>query len=197
LALARLSERLINFGALEEKRKSADMSEAAVVLEIDEPHFTVRLYKNMLQIDLKGSFKNTIEEALENKPLVKETIGGILGIFVPLHVRLGDIDAVDMDETGKVRINLPHHRDLAIPLDLKNAKKLVDKLHQLIPEAKKKELERFIKEQKLRKIAREEEKMEHSALVTPGISNIVQPPGVLEKEKEAEERIEEEEEKED
>ena len=37
------------------------MSEA--ILEVDGPHFTVRLYENLLKIDLKGSLKNEIEEA--------------------------------------------------------------------------------------------------------------------------------------
>jgi hypothetical protein len=61
-------------------------------LNVENPHFIVRLYENLLRIDLKGSFKNEVEEALENKPVLKETIGGLLGIFVPLHIRLSDID---------------------------------------------------------------------------------------------------------
>ena len=40
------------------------MSDKTVVLEIDKPHFTVRLYENMLRIDLKESVKNEIEEAI-------------------------------------------------------------------------------------------------------------------------------------
>ena len=58
------------------------MPEAIAVLEVDNPHFTVRLYENLLKIDLKGSFKNEIEEALENKPILKETFGSVLGIFI-------------------------------------------------------------------------------------------------------------------
>jgi hypothetical protein len=77
------------------------MQNAMPVLKVENPHFIVRLYENLLRIDLKGSFKNEVEEALENKPILKETIGGILGIFVPLHIRLKDIDSVHTDETGK------------------------------------------------------------------------------------------------
>jgi hypothetical protein len=62
------------------------MPTANTVLEVEDPHFTIRLYEDLLKIDLKGSFKNEIEEALENKPVLKETIGRVLGIFVPLHI---------------------------------------------------------------------------------------------------------------
>ena len=87
------------------------MPRAIKVLEVENPHFKIRLYEDLLKIDLKGSFKNEIEEALENKPVLKETLGSILGIFVPLHIRISDIDSVHMDETGKIKVSLPHHRD--------------------------------------------------------------------------------------
>jgi len=174
------------------------MSDKTVILEIDRPHFTVRLSESLLKIDLKGSVKNAIEEALENKPVLRETIGGILSIFAPLHIRLSDIESVHMDQTGKVKINLPHHRDTVILLEPKDAKRLVDKLNQLIPKEKKKELERIIKEHKLQRIGREESEMEHIPRISGAASfPIPEPPGVLEEEKEAEERIIEEEEKEE
>ena len=109
------------------------MPTATTVLEVVDPHFTIRLYENLLKIDLKGNFKNEIEEALENKPILKETIGRLLGIFVPLHIQLSDVDSVHMDETGKIKISLSHHRDIVIPLEHKEyAEKLVEKLNQLI-----------------------------------------------------------------
>jgi hypothetical protein len=128
------------------------MSEAIAVLEVENPHFTIRLYENLLRIDVKGSFKNEIEEALENKPVLKETIGGLLSMFVPLHIRLSDIDSVCMDETGKVKISLQHRRDIIIPLEHKDARKLVDKLNQLIPKAKSLEIkERIMRKRSGRK----------------------------------------------
>jgi hypothetical protein len=120
--------------------------EAIAVLEVDNPHFTIRLYENLLKIDLKGSFKNEIEEALENKPILKETFGSVLGIFVPLHIRLTDIKSVHMDETGKIKVKLPLHRDTVIPLEPEDAKRLLDKLNQLISNAKKKERDRVLSE---------------------------------------------------
>jgi hypothetical protein len=119
------------------------------ILEVDRPYFTVRLYENLLKIDLKGSLKNEIEEALENKPVLKETIGGILGIFVPLHIRLSDIDSVHVDEKGRLRIDLPHRRNILIPLERKDAERLADKLNELIPKAKEKELEGIIRKRTL------------------------------------------------
>ncbi|MCW3995279.1 MAG: hypothetical protein NWE98_03905 [Candidatus Bathyarchaeota archaeon] len=108
------------------------MPETIKVLEIDDPHFTIKLYEDLLQIDVKGSVKNEIEEALENKPVLKETLGKMLGIFVPLHIRLIDIDSVHLDETGKIIVRLPHHRDVVIGLERKeDAQKLVEKLNQL------------------------------------------------------------------
>lgn len=125
-----------------------EMPETTVILEINEQHFTVRLYEIMLEIDLTGSIRNEIVEALKNKPILRETIGTILDMFVPLRIRISDIDSVQTEETGKVRIVLPHHRDIIIPLKLDEAKKLVNKLNELIPKEKRKELLRLIEEVK-------------------------------------------------
>jgi hypothetical protein len=62
------------------------MPRTVKVLKVENPHFTIRLSEDLLKIDLKGSFKNEIEEALEHKPIFKETLGRILGVFVPLHI---------------------------------------------------------------------------------------------------------------
>ena len=67
------------------------MPEATIVLEVEDPNFTIMLYEDILKIDLKGSLKNELEEALENKPVLKDTIGKVLGIFVPLHIRISEI----------------------------------------------------------------------------------------------------------
>jgi hypothetical protein len=85
---------------------------------------------------LRGSFKSALEEALENKPFLKETVGRMLGVFVPLHIRVSDIDSVHMDETGKIKVSLLHHRDIVIPLERKeDAEKLFENLNQLVSRA--------------------------------------------------------------
>jgi hypothetical protein len=142
-----------------EKGRYTDMSEKTAVLEIEKPHFTIRLYENILKIDVKETFKNEIEEALENKPVLKETIGHVLNVFVPLHIRLCDIDSANMDKTGKVKINIHHQRDVTLQLETKEAQILVEKLNQLIPDAKRREIERVMKEERIQKIAEERVEM--------------------------------------
>ena len=39
------------------------MAQTSVVLEIEDPHFIIRLNEDLLKIDLKGSFKNEIERS--------------------------------------------------------------------------------------------------------------------------------------
>jgi len=129
------------------------MPKTTTVIEVDDPHFTIQLSNNLLKIDLKGSFKNELEEALENKPILKETIGKLLGVFIPLHIRVSDIDSVHLDKNGKIKVILPHHRDIAIPLDRKeDAEKLLEKLNQLISNA---EIEK-IQESKAKREAEKE-----------------------------------------
>lgn len=124
------------------------MPRTTAILGINAQHFTVRLYETMLEIDLTENIRNEIVEALENKSVLRETAGTILGMFVPLHIRTSDIDSVQTEETGIVRIVLPHHRDIIIPLKPDEAKKLVNKLNELIPKEKRKELLRLIEEVK-------------------------------------------------
>jgi hypothetical protein len=121
------------------------MPRAIIVLEVENPHFTITLYKDLLKIDLKGSFKNDIEEALENKPFLKETIGGVLGVFVPLHIRLSEIASVDLDETGKIKLSLSYHRNVVIPFERKeDAEKLVEKLNPLISKARMVKIQEYV-----------------------------------------------------
>lgn len=174
------------------------MSDKTILLSIDKQHFTVRLYENLLKIDLKGTTKNVIVEALENKLILRETVGEILGMFIPLHIRLSDVDSVGMGETGKVKISLPRHRNITIRLEAKEAKQLVDKLNQLIPGAKEREFKRLMEEQRLHRIEGAERELVKEETIYPiGGTQfpIPEPPGVREREKEAEEETAEREEK--
>ena len=134
------------------------MPKTVTAVEVEDPYFTITLSNSLLKIDLKGSFKNEVEEALENKPVLKETIGRILGIFVPLHIRVSDIDSVHLNETGKIKVSLSHHRNIVIPFERKeDAEKLVENLNQLISKA---EAEK-IQESKAR-LRAEKEKIQES-----------------------------------
>ena len=146
-------------------QKDEDVSKSTVILEIDKLHFTVRLYEDMLRIDLKGSFKNKVEEAFENKPILKETIGGILSIFAPLHIRLSSIKLVHMDKTGEVKVKLPYHQDVVIPLEPKEAEELVNKLNQLIPKAKRKDWQSILRK-RTRHLKRRSKRVPPSSYVT-------------------------------
>jgi hypothetical protein len=170
-------------------------------MEIDKPQFTIMLYEHMLKIDLKDSVKNEIETHVhENNPILQKTIGHVLNMFIPLHVRLSEIDSVDIGKIGKIRINLPRHRDITIPLELKDARRLVDKLNELIPKEKEREVGRLMEEHKLRRIEEVERERERERMTTPPVGTafpLAQPTGVLLKEKEAENKIVAKEEQED
>jgi hypothetical protein len=177
------------------------MSDKEIALQIDKPNFTVKLYEDLLTVDLKGSIKNEIEEALENEPGLKRTVGAILGLFAPLHVHLKDIDSADVDKAGHAKLRLIHRRDVVIPLEPKESEDLVDKLNLLIPEAKEKEYERLMEERKLGKSVEEELIKEKEEEVTPSSgfpsSPLPEPPGIRRRMRQAEKRIAEEEEERD
>ena len=52
------------------------------------------------------------------------------------------------DEEGKVKIVIPFRRDILIPLDAEEAKRLIDKLNELIPGEKRKHLEGLLAAEK-------------------------------------------------
>jgi hypothetical protein len=175
------------------KKLAEMMPSTTEILRIVKPHFTVRVSETTLRIDLKGSIKNDIEEAFENKPLLKQTIGSILEMFIPLHVHLSDIHSVVINNGGKVVVKLPRRKDVVIPVGAKDAKRLVDKLNQLIPTAKEKELKRLIKEHKLQRIETIERELDQEQLSLPlggAQFPISQPSGVLENERKAARRRE-------
>jgi len=146
------------------------MSESRVILKFEKPHFTATLYRSILRIDVKGNVKNEIEEALENKPVLKQTIGSILGIFAPLHVRLSDIDSVNADAKGKLKIVLPRHRDVTLPLDPEEARRLADKLNDLIPDAKRREVIRASRETTHERIGEERLELGRASDTMPFVS---------------------------
>lgn len=168
------------------------MSSDVEVLSIDEPNFVVRVYERSLRIDLKESVKDEIADALENRSVLRESIGNILGVFVPLHVPLSDIDSVQMDEKGKITIKLPRHRDVVIQLQPENAKKLVEKLNQLDIGKEEEARENIFNEQKSQRIEKAEREYDREALSNTGgtQSPIPPPPGVRRKEEKAEKQEE-------
>jgi len=163
-----------------------------LVMKIDKKNFSVMLYESLLKVEPNKSVVHKLEEALENKPVLKDTLNEILHVFAPFHVRLSQIKKVDADKTGKVTLTIPQHRNVTIPLSPEESKKLVDKLNELIPKEKEKALERYVSRRRLEREAESEERDERIPLVS-GISPLPAPEGVLEAERQAEEHIEKEE----
>lgn len=135
------------------------MATEDLVMLIDKPHFTVKLHKNVLEVDLKEGLKRELEDIAEKNPSYKTlraTLGFLLQNVIPLDVPLKDIHSAGLDGQGQVKIKIPHRRDITIPLEQKESKKLVDKLKELIPIEKQKELERLLISQDAKKqLARE------------------------------------------
>ena len=119
------------------------MSSKDVILVIKKPHFTVKLHESVLEVDLKEGLKKELEDVLEAKPILRENLGFLFQTVIPLDVALKHIESVNVDKKGRVKISIPHRRDIIIPLARTESKKLVDKLNELIPVEKQKELERL------------------------------------------------------
>jgi hypothetical protein len=119
-----------------------------LVLVIDKPQFVVKLHKNLLEVDLKKGAMKELEDVLEAKPILRESLGFLFQTAVPLDIPLKDIDSVSADEKGRVKIVIPFRKDILIPLDKKEANRLVSKLNELIPIEKQKHLESLLAAEK-------------------------------------------------
>jgi len=116
------------------------MNDEDIVMTIDKPHFTVKLRTTQLEVDIKDGAREELEKLLEAKPAFRDSVGLLFQTVVPLDVRLRDIRSVDLDKKGRVKINIPRRRDLTIPLDQEESKRLIDKLNELIPPEKERAL---------------------------------------------------------
>jgi hypothetical protein len=56
---------------------------------------------------------------------------------------LKDIESAEVDDKGRLKIVIPLRRDITIPLEANESKKLAEKLNELIPSAKLKDAERM------------------------------------------------------
>jgi hypothetical protein len=106
------------------------------VMTIDKPHFTVKLYTDLLKVDLKDGIKRELEAFAESKPMLRESIGLLFQTIIPLDVRLKDISSVSLDNKGRVKVAIPTRRDITIPVEADEAQRLIKKLNELIPPEK-------------------------------------------------------------
>jgi hypothetical protein len=120
------------------------MAAEDLIMVIDKPHFTVKLHQNLLEVDLKKGVKKKLEDFVEATPTLRGSLGFLFQNVIPLDVPLKDIESVEMDEKGQVKIAIPNRRDISIPLEPDESKKLIDKLNELIPIEKQREMERML-----------------------------------------------------
>ena len=109
------------------------------VIKIDKPHFIVKLHEDYLELDLKEGAKKELEDIVEAHPGLRESIGILFQTIIPLDVALHEIEEVEVDKKGHLKIAIPLRRDIIIPLDSNESKRLADKMNELIPLAKQEE----------------------------------------------------------
>lgn len=127
------------------------MSTEDLVLKIDKPHFVVKLHRDLLEVDMKEGAKKELEDAVEKNSALRGSLGVLFQTIVPLDVPLKDIDSTHVDDSGKLKIVLPRRRDITIPLLLEESLELREKLEELIPLEKEKELRRIIASRKAKR----------------------------------------------
>lgn len=105
-------------------------------MTIDRPDFVVTLHKDVLEVDLKEGAKKEFEDVVEAHPALRKTLGVLFQTVVPSDVELSEIESAEVDDKGQLKIVIPLHRDLIIPLGFDESQKLAEKLNELIPLAK-------------------------------------------------------------
>jgi hypothetical protein len=108
------------------------MATEDIVMVIDKPHFTVKLHKTLLEVDLKEGVKKELEDVFEAKPMLRESLGFLFQTIIPLDVPLRNILSVNVDKKGQVKIVLPSRKDIVIPLKPNESQPLVEKMNELI-----------------------------------------------------------------
>jgi hypothetical protein len=127
------------------------MTTEDLVMIIDKAHFVVKLHKTLLQVDLKEGAKKKLEDALEAHPTLRDSVGLLFQTIIPLDIPLRDIDSASADEKGRVKIAIPHRRDIHIPLEQNESKRLVEQLNELIPAEKARAIQELEESDKAKK----------------------------------------------
>ena len=129
------------YEAAEIKVQGSKLSEKPVLLLFDKPHFQVKVQSDLLKVDLKEGARHELEKLAEARPALRDTLGWMFQTIIPLDVKLWEIEKVQADPSGKVQIIIPHRRDIHIPLDPPESRRLVEKLNELIPLERQRHIE--------------------------------------------------------
>jgi hypothetical protein len=135
------------------------MATEDVVMVFDKPHFTVKLHKTLLEVDLKEGIKKELEDALEAKPKLRENLGFLFQTIIPLDVPLRNVQSVNVDKKGQVKIVIPSRKDIVIPLAPDESQRLVEKMNELVSVEKERAV-RDLQESKKTRRAFEPERAE-------------------------------------
>ena len=108
------------------------------ILVIEKPDFVVRLHKDWIDVDLREGGKAKLEHAIEKDPLLRKTLEFVLQSIIPSDVKLCDIESVEVNGKGQLKLVIPRHVDIVLPLEVDEAKRLAEELKDLIPLAKTK-----------------------------------------------------------
>ena len=106
------------------------------ILTIDKPKIIVRLYEDLLEVDLKEGAKTELEDVVEAHPVLRESLGVLFQTIVPLDVALSTVESAEVDDEGRLKVVIPLRRDIVIPLEHDESTRLAEKLNELIPLAK-------------------------------------------------------------
>jgi len=120
------------------------MSTEDLIMVIDKPLFTIRLHQNLLEVDLKEGAKKKLEDFVEANPTLRGSLGFLFQSVVPLDVALKDIESVEQDEKGRIKIAIPRRKDISIPLEPNESEKFIGTLKELVLAEKKREIERML-----------------------------------------------------
>lgn len=127
------------------------MSEKDVIMKISTPTFLVKLHSTHLEVDLQKGTRKKLEDALEAHASLRESLGFLLQHVVHMDVALKDIQNVELDKKKNLRIVIPHRRDITVPIEEKEATRLINELNELIPQEKQKEMDRLNREYETRR----------------------------------------------
>jgi hypothetical protein len=108
------------------------------ILVIEKPDFVVRLHEDWIDVDLREGGKAKLERAIEKDPLLRKTLGFVLQSIIPSDVELCDIESVEVNGKGQLKLVIPRHVDIVLPLGVDEANRLAEELKDLIPLAKTK-----------------------------------------------------------
>jgi len=122
-----------------------------LVMIIKKPHFTVKLHKTLLEVDLKEGIKKELEDVLEAKPILRDNLGFLFQTIIPLDVPLRNIESVSVNKKGHVKVAIPSRKDIVIPLTTNESKRLVEKMNELIAIEKDRAFKELQESEKARK----------------------------------------------